>query len=151
MLAGPRSVNFGLASFASASESSYFAAARSLPSWARSAGHVDRARGAQLDPHHPAGRPISNRHGRTSSANAAASGMRISAPFPSEEKGLAHHKTHKHPGQRPDACSVEVLAAYSHSAHAADLRLCHTATLPSPCPCPVTECAASGEPARPPL
>jgi hypothetical protein len=44
---------------------------------------------------------------------------------------------------------VEVLAVYSHSAQAADLRLCHTVALTSPV-CPETEREASGEPARPP-
>jgi hypothetical protein len=42
---------------------------------------------------------------------------------------------------------VEVLAAYSHSAQAADLLLCHTVALTSPV-CPETEREASVEPAH---
>ncbi|MGH3808290.1 MAG: hypothetical protein ACRDRU_17040 [Pseudonocardiaceae bacterium] len=42
---------------------------------------------------------------------------------------------------------MEVLAAYSHSAQATDLRLCHTAALTSPV-CPETEREASVKPAR---
>jgi hypothetical protein len=44
---------------------------------------------------------------------------------------------------------VEVLAAYSHSTHAAELRLCYTAALTSPVRAPETEREASVKPARP--
>jgi hypothetical protein len=42
----------------------------------------------------------------------------------------------------------EVLAAYSHSAQASNLQLCHTVALTSPV-CAETEREASVEPARP--
>jgi hypothetical protein len=45
---------------------------------------------------------------------------------------------------------VELLTAYSHSAHAADLRLCQTAALTSPVCASETERETSVESARPP-
>lgn len=44
---------------------------------------------------------------------------------------------------------MELLASYSHSTQAADLRLCYTMALTSPV-CPETERTASGKPARAP-
>jgi hypothetical protein len=41
-------------------------------------------------------------------------------------------RTGKTPGQSPMKPVVEMLTAYSHSAQAADLRLCHTVALSSP-------------------
>jgi hypothetical protein len=41
-------------------------------------------------------------------------------------EGTRTAEKHESPGQRPEHSSVEVLAAYSHSAQAADLQLCHT-------------------------
>lgn len=52
--------------------------------------------------------------------------------------------------EKPAVTVVEVLAAYSHSAHVADLRICHTMALTTHGVCPETEREASVEPARPP-
>src|SRR4051794_21252104 len=41
---------------------------------------------------------------------------------------MTHWPTH----HRTSAATVEILTAYSHTAQAADLRLCHTVTLASP-------------------
>jgi hypothetical protein len=45
---------------------------------------------------------------------------------------------------------VEVLTAYSHSAQATDLRLCHTVALTNPMRAAATEREVPVEPARPP-
>jgi hypothetical protein len=50
--------------------------------------------------------------------------MRIATPF---RRGKRNGDSHT-----GEAFTVEVLAAYSHSAQAADLRLCHTVALTSP-------------------
>src|SRR2546423_14831438 len=47
-------------------------------------------------------------------------------------EGTRTLEKHERPGQRLGRSSVEVLAAYSHSAQAADLRLCHTVALTNP-------------------
>ena len=51
---------------------------------------------------------------------------------------------------RKSQTMVEVIAIYSHSAQAADLRLCRTAALANPSRTPETEREASAEPARAP-
>jgi 2,4-dienoyl-CoA reductase-like NADH-dependent reductase (Old Yellow Enzyme family) len=48
------------------------------------------------------------------------------------KEGTRTPKTHKRSDQRSEQCSVEVLAAYSHSPQAVDLRLCHTVALTGP-------------------
>jgi hypothetical protein len=68
--------------------------------------------------------------------------MGIAAPFLSAAK--------KGDSRTGEAFTVEVLGAYSHPIQAVQLRLCHTATLISPCACPETERAESEENARPP-
>ena len=52
-------------------------------------------------------------------------------------------------GSQTRVFSVEVLASYSHSAQAVDLRICCTMALSNPV-CPETEHEASVTPARPP-
>ena len=54
------------------------------------------------------------------------------------KEGTRTPEKHECSGQRPEQCSVELLASYSHSAQAADLRLCRTVALSSPV-CPETE------------
>jgi hypothetical protein len=67
---------------------------------------------------------------RTSFApEAARCGSRLSQQ---REKKVAHRKKHKLPDQRPGRGICGVLATYSHTTQAADLRLCHTAALASP-------------------
>ena len=76
-------------------------------------------------------RPSAIRHGRTSSAHAAASGTgsRLSSRV---KRSTRTPKKDECPSQRPRHSSVEVLTAYSHSTQAAGLWLCHTAALTGP-------------------
>jgi hypothetical protein len=62
-----------------------------------------------------------------------ASGMQDCDSSTVAKEGTHTPEKHERPGQRPGRASVEVLAAYSHSAQAADLRLCHTVALHQPC------------------
>ncbi len=102
------------------------------------------------EPHPYSRSSCAHRHERASSAHAAREGYGLATVFPCEEKGLAHRRSVNAQASRPWACSVEVLAAYSHSTQAADLRLCHAVALISPVYCSQPEREASVEPARPP-
>jgi hypothetical protein len=64
-----------------------------------------------------------------------------------QREGTRTPAKHESSSERPQAFSVEVLAAYSHTVQAADLWLCHTAALANRV-YHETERAASGEPVR---
>jgi hypothetical protein len=71
--------------------------------------------------------------------------LRGVAPRPTVGPAGAVRAKHRTPATQRKI--PEVLTAYSHSAQAADLRLCHTTALTSPDCAPETECEASVEPA----
>lgn len=79
-----------------------------------------------------------------------ASRMQRGSTAAARREGTRTPEKHERPGQKPQAFSVELLTAYSHTAQAVDLPLLSHRGAHQPGRCPETECATSVEPVRTP-